>query len=107
VRGKKTIDREEADYALGRLQVDSRGLDEMDRRILNMIIHQFGGGPVGVNSLAVAVSEETETIEDVYEPFLIQEGLLQRTSRGRVATERALKHLGLTRSGDDGTQRLL
>ncbi|MCK4774192.1 MAG: Holliday junction branch migration DNA helicase RuvB, partial [Candidatus Krumholzibacteria bacterium] len=107
VRGKKTIDREEADYALGRLQVDSRGLDEMDRRILNMIIHQFGGGPVGVNSLAVAVSEETETIEDVYEPFLIQEGLLQRTSRGRVATERALNHLGLTRSGDDGTQRLL
>ena len=107
VRGKKTIDKEEADYALGRLQVDSRGLDEMDRRILNMIIHQFGGGPVGVNSLAVAVSEETETIEDVYEPFLIQEGLLQRTSRGRVATERALNHLGLTRSGDDGTQRLL
>ncbi len=107
VRGKKTIDREEADYALGRLQVDSRGLDEMDRRILNMIIHQFGGGPVGVNSLAVAVSEETETIEDVYEPFLIQEGLLQRTSRGRVATERALNHLGLTRSGDGGTQRLL
>jgi Holliday junction DNA helicase RuvB len=107
VRGKKTIDREEADYALGRLQVDSRGLDEMDRRILKMIVHQFGGGPVGVSSLAVAVSEETETIEDVYEPFLIQEGLLQRTSRGRVATETAFNHLGLTRSDDDRNPRLL
>lgn len=107
VRGKKTIDREEADYALGRLQVDSRGLDDMDRRILTMIVQQFGGGPVGVNSLAVAVSEETETIEDVYEPFLIQEGFLQRTSRGRVVTQRAINHLGLTAAGDDESRRLL
>ncbi len=107
VRGNNTIDREQADYALGRLQVDSRGLDEMDRRILTMIVQQFGGGPVGVNSLAVAVSEETETIEDVYEPFLIQEGFLQRTSRGRVATQQAINHLGLTAAGDDESRRLL
>jgi Holliday junction DNA helicase RuvB len=108
VEGKPNIDREAADYALGRLHVDVRGLDEMDRRILKMIVQQFGGGPVGINSLAVAVAEETETIEDVYEPFLIQEGFLQRTSRGRVATQAALHHLGLTASGgDDDTQRLL
>ncbi len=107
VQGNKTIDREQADYALGRLQVDSRGLDDMDRRILTMIVQQFGGGPVGVNSLAVAVSEETETIEDVYEPFLIQEGFLQRTSRGRVATQQAINHLGLTAAGDDESRRLL
>jgi holliday junction DNA helicase RuvB len=106
VQGKSSIDREAADYALGRLQVDARGLDEMDRRILTMIVRQFGGGPVGINSLAVAVSEETETIEDVYEPFLIQEGFLQRTSRGRVATQEALNHLGLT-GGSDDNQRLL
>lgn len=107
VQGKEKIDREAADYALGRLRVDDRGLDEMDRRILTMIVQQFGGGPVGINSLAVAVSEETETIEDVYEPFLIQEGFLQRTSRGRVATPRALTHLGLTPAGgEDENQRL-
>jgi Holliday junction DNA helicase RuvB len=106
VRGKDAIDKEEADYALGRLQVDDRGLDDMDRRILRMIVEHFGGGPVGVNSLAVAVSEESETIEDVYEPFLIQEGFLQRTSRGRIATQQALNHLGLS-AGDDDSQRLL
>jgi Holliday junction DNA helicase RuvB len=100
VRGRETIGRQEADYALERLQVDSRGLDEMDRRILTMIVRQFGGGPVGINSLAVAVSEEAETLEDVYEPFLIQEGFLQRTSRGRVATQQALKHLGLAGGGE-------
>jgi Holliday junction DNA helicase RuvB len=105
VQGREKIDREAADYALGRLRVDARGLDEMDRRILKKIVQQFGGGPVGINSLAVAVSEETETIEDVYEPFLIQEGFLQRTSRGRVATQEALNHLGL--AGGDDPQRLL
>lgn len=106
VEGKDTIDREEADYALGRLNVDQRGLDEMDRRILKMIVQQFGGGPVGINSLAVAVSEESETIEDVYEPFLIKEGFLQRTSRGRVVTPLTLSHLGLSGPAGDGTQRL-
>lgn len=98
VQGKNTIDREAADFALGRLRVDVRGLDEMDRRILMSIVQKFGGGPVGIQSLAVAVSEEQETLEDVYEPFLIQQGFLQRTPRGRVATPLALAHLGLTAS---------
>jgi Holliday junction DNA helicase RuvB len=110
VQGKKSIDRAAADFALGRLRVDERGLDEMDRRILTSIVQKFGGGPVGIQSLAVAVSEEQETLEDVYEPFLIQQGFLQRTPRGRVATPLALTHLGLTASsgsGDAETQRLL
>ena len=98
VRGKKSIDREAADFALKRLRVDERGLDEMDRRILSSIVQKFGGGPVGIQSLAVAVSEETETLEDVYEPFLIQQGFLQRTPRGRIATPLALTHLGLAGS---------
>jgi Holliday junction DNA helicase RuvB len=98
VEGRGVIDREIADYALGRLRVDREGLDEMDRRILTLIVEKFGGGPVGINSLSVAVSEESETIEDVYEPFLIQSGFLKRTSRGRVATPLALSHLGLTGS---------
>lgn len=101
VEGEGTIDKRAADYALGRLQVDKRGLDEMDRRILATIIEKFGGGPVGINSLAIAISEEVETIEDVYEPFLIQEGFLKRTQRGRVATPTALSHLGLTTGGHD------
>jgi Holliday junction DNA helicase RuvB len=108
VQGKNSIDREAADFALGRLRVDERGLDEMDRRILQMIVTNFGGGPVGIQSLAVAVSEEQETLEDVYEPFLIQQGFLQRTPRGRVATPLALTHLGLTATSQDGeSQRLL
>jgi Holliday junction DNA helicase RuvB len=102
VEGRQGIDRDIADYALGRLQVDSEGLDEMDRRILRYIVEKFGGGPVGINSLSVAVSEESETIEDVYEPFLIQCGFLKRTSRGRVATPRALTHLGLTGTQPEG-----
>jgi Holliday junction DNA helicase RuvB len=96
VKGKTSIDREAADYALDRLRVDKRGLDEMDRRILLSIVEKFSGGPVGIQSLAVAVSEEQETIEDVYEPFLIQQGFLQRTPRGRIATPLALTHLGVT-----------
>jgi Holliday junction DNA helicase RuvB len=95
VEGKKSIERDTADYALKRLKVDTKGLDEMDRRILLTIVEKFGGGPVGVGSLAVAVSEEVETIEDVYEPYLIQQGFLQRTPRGRIATPLALAHLGL------------
>jgi Holliday junction DNA helicase RuvB len=95
VDGKKSIERDTADYALQRLKVDTKGLDEMDRRILSTIVEKFGGGPVGVGSLAVAVSEEVETIEDVYEPYLIQQGFLQRTPRGRIATPLALAHLGL------------
>ncbi len=107
VAGESVIDSKSADYALSKLRVDARGLDEMDRRILESIVTRFGGGPVGINSLAVSVSEESETIEDVYEPFLIQEGFLQRTARGRVATPLALTHLGITASGGDDSGRLL
>lgn len=107
VDGKSTIDASMADYAMGRLNVDDKGLDEMDRRILSYIIEKFGGGPVGINSLAVAVSEEAETLEDVYEPFLIQAGFLKRTSRGRVTTPLALTHLGLSGPSDAGEPRLL
>ncbi len=86
-----------ARYALDMLNVDSRGLDEMDKRILEVIIHKFGGGPVGIKTLSMAVGEEAETIEEVYEPFLIREGLIKRTIRGRVATDTAFAHLGVKR----------
>ncbi|MGH7883119.1 MAG: Holliday junction branch migration DNA helicase RuvB [Candidatus Dormibacteraceae bacterium] len=82
--------------ALGMLDVDQRGLEPMDRRILEIIIEKFGGGPVGLDTIATALSEEPETVEDVHEPFLIQIGLLARTARGRVVTESAYRHLGLT-----------
>lgn len=107
VEGSGKIDAQIADYGLGRLQVDKEGLDDMDRRILTSIVEKFGGGPVGIGSLAVAVNEESETIEDVYEPFLIQSGFLQRTQRGRVATPHALAHLGLTGEAQDDTPRFL
>ncbi|MGH8024835.1 MAG: Holliday junction branch migration DNA helicase RuvB, partial [Limisphaerales bacterium] len=84
-----------ADKALAMLEIDQNGLDEMDKRILETIIMKFGGGPVGVNSLAVAVGEEPDTIEEVYEPYLIMEGYLNRTSQGRVATELGFKKLGV------------
>jgi Holliday junction DNA helicase RuvB len=107
VEGSGIIDRDMADYALGRLKVDHKGLDEMDRRILTSIIEKFAGGPVGINSLAIAVAEESETVEDVYEPFLIQSGFIKRTSRGRVATPLALSHLGISAPAEGGTGRLL
>jgi Holliday junction DNA helicase RuvB len=91
--GAITID--VAREALAALEVDDEGLDEEDRRLLRAIAEKFGGGPVGLETLAAAVSEEAETIEDVYEPYLLQEGYLKRTQRGRVATERAYSHLGL------------
>ena len=103
IRGKGQIDREIADYALGMLEVDEKGLNEMDRRLLATIIEKFSGGPVGIGSLSVAVSEEAETIEDIYEPFLIQEGLIQRTSRGRMATDAGYRHLKIAKKGG-GTQ---
>ena len=78
------------------LSVDDAGLDQLDRRILSTMIEKYGGGPVGVDTLAVSISEERETVEDVFEPYLIQLGYLARTSRGRVATPLAYKHLGLT-----------
>ncbi len=84
-----------ADKALSMLEIDQHGLDEMDKRILETVISKFGGGPVGVNSLAVAVGEEPDTIEEVYEPYLIMEGYLNRTPQGRVATDLAFQRLGL------------
>ena len=83
--------------SLNRLHVDSLGLDEVDLRYLRGIIERFHGGPVGLDSLANAISEETTTLEDVYEPYLIQIGFVNRTSRGRVATEKAYEHLHITR----------
>ena len=83
------------------LEVDEHGFDEVDRKILQTIIEKFGGGPVGVNSLAAAINEERDAIEDMYEPFLIQAGFLDRTPRGRVATARAYQYLGLTAPGKD------
>ncbi len=94
VEHKDMIELDIANYALARLDVDSLGLDEMDKRILSVIIERFDGGPVGIGSLAVAVGEEVGTLEEVYEPFLVQQGLLQRTPRGRVAQRLAYEHLG-------------
>ena len=102
VKGDGRVTRESADAALAMLEVDQRGLDGMDRRVLQAIASKFDGGPVGVDSLSAAVSEERDTIEDVIEPFLIQEGLVMRTPRGRVLTESCYRHLGLLpkRAGD-------
>lgn len=103
IKGTGTITKEISEIALTALDVDSHGLDDMDNRILSTIIEKFKGGPVGLTTIATAVSEEAETIEEVYEPFLIQEGYLKRTSRGREATELAYKHLDLEKPGQTGT----
>ena len=95
IKGDGTVTKAIAQLALEALDVDEHGLDEMDNRILTTIIEKFGGGPVGISTIATACGEEAETIEEVYEPFLIQEGYLQRTSRGRMATKKAYKHLHL------------
>jgi holliday junction DNA helicase RuvB len=95
VRHQGRITGEVADKALAMLEIDENGLDEMDKRILEAVIVKFGGGPVGLGSLAVAVGEEPDTLEEVYEPYLIMEGYLKRTSQGRVATELSYKKLGL------------
>jgi holliday junction DNA helicase RuvB len=99
VAGKTTIDAQIADKALNALDVDKRGLDDMDIRILQAIIQNYKGGPVGVGTLAVAVGEDKGTIEEVYEPFLIQEGFLQRTPKGRVVTPKGYEYLGIPMSG--------
>ena len=96
VKADGTITAEVADNALTLLEVDEMGFDEMDRNILNTLMEKFSGGPVGLSTVAAVVGEEPDTIEDVYEPYLIQIGFLDRTSRGRVATERAYRHFGLT-----------
>lgn len=95
IKGNGKIDMEIAQYALNALNVDAHGLDEMDNKILKTIIDRFKGGPVGISTLATAVSENAETIEEVYEPFLIQKGFLMRTPRGREATHEAYLHLGI------------
>ncbi len=94
VNDKSLLDKEIAHFALERLDVDTRGLDEMDKKILFTIVDKFGGGPVGLMSLSAAVGEDPGTIEEVYEPFLVQEGFIQRTPRGRVATALTFNHLG-------------
>ena len=99
VRGAGPIDERVAREALDLLEVDEAGLDRLDREILRTICEKFEGGPVGLSTLAVAVGEEQDTIEDVYEPYLLQQGLIMRTPRGRVATDAAFAHLGLERPG--------
>jgi Holliday junction DNA helicase RuvB len=106
VRHDGRITADVADKALAMLEIDQSGLDEMDKRILEAVILKFGGGPVGVNSLAVAVGEEPDTIEEVYEPYLIMEGYLNRTPQGRVATELSYQKLGL-RPNPQNQARLL
>ena len=99
VRSDGRITAELADKSLAILEIDSDGLDEMDKRILEAVIGKFSGGPVGLNSLAVAVGEEADTLEEVYEPYLIMEGYLSRTAQGRIATERSYRKLGLKMAG--------
>jgi holliday junction DNA helicase RuvB len=102
IKGNGTIDVEISKFALSALNVDAHGLDEMDNKILITIIEKFKGGPVGLSTLATAVSESSETIEEVYEPFLIQEGFIMRTPRGREVTERAYTHLGKIKNNIQG-----
>ncbi len=101
VKGNGIIDLNITRYALEELNIDKHGLDEMDNRILTTIIDKFKGGPVGLSTIATAVSEDTGTIEEVYEPFLIKEGFLKRTPRGRETTDLAYRHLGRVRTKDD------
>jgi Holliday junction DNA helicase RuvB len=104
VDGAKAIDRKIADRALGELEVDAAGLDAMDRRYLTTIAVSYGGGPVGVDTMAAALSEPRDAIEDIIEPFLIQKGFIQRTPRGRLLTSHAFKHLGLQEPARDASQ---
>jgi len=106
IKGDGVINLEISKYALTALNVDIHGLDEMDNRILKVIIEKFNGGPVGITTIGTAVGEESGTIEEVYEPFLIMEGFVQRTQRGRVATPRAFKHLGVPMPANQGSNSL-
>jgi Holliday junction DNA helicase RuvB len=102
IKGNGTISMDITQYGLKALQVDAHGLDEMDNKILTTLIDKFKGGPVGITTLATAVSENAETIEEVYEPFLIQQGFIVRTPRGREVTARAYKHLGRIQNNQEG-----
>ncbi|MFC4623661.1 Holliday junction branch migration DNA helicase RuvB [Daeguia caeni] len=104
VAGADVVDRKIAEEALSRLEVDNRGFDQLDRRYLNMIARNFGGGPVGIETIAAGLSEPRDAIEDIIEPYLIQQGFLQRTPRGRVLTSVAWAHLGLTPPADNAQQ---
>ena len=106
VKGTGTITKAMADAALKMLDVDPSGFDVMDRKLLEAILHKFDGGPVGIDNLAAAIGEERDTIEDVLEPYLIQQGYLQRTSRGRVATRQAYEHFGLTPPSNNSSLEL-
>jgi len=106
VKAGGTVDTQVADLALRMLDVDPMGLDLMDRKLLQAVLEKFGGGPVGLDNLAAAIGEERDTIEDVLEPYLIQQGYLQRTPRGRIATATAYRHFGLVRPGDADTDPL-
>jgi Holliday junction DNA helicase RuvB len=102
VKGDGSINIDITKYSLEALNIDSHGLDEMDNKILNAIIDKFNGGPVGINTISTAVGEDSGTIEEVYEPFLIKEGYIKRTPRGREVTELAYRHLGKARLGESG-----
>lgn len=103
VKGNGTIDKEIAAYGLEALNIDKFGLDIMDNKILVTLIEKFNGGPVGLNTISIAIGEDAGTVEEVYEPFLIKEGFLMRTPRGREATQRAYKHLGKIHKNQQGT----
>lgn len=103
IKGNGTINLEIVEFGLAALNVDAGGLDEMDNKILSTIIHKFKGGPVGLTTIATAVAEDSGTIEEVHEPFLIMEGYIQRTPRGREATEKAYRHLGIVPPAREGT----
>ncbi|MEO8431693.1 MAG: Holliday junction branch migration DNA helicase RuvB [Acidobacteriota bacterium] len=103
VAGRNSIDLDTARQALARLEVDEHGFDEVDRKILSTIIEKFGGGPVGIGSIAASIGEDRGTLEDLYEPYLIQAGFLQRTPRGRIASASAYRHLGITPPLRDGS----
>ena len=103
VKGDGNINKDITKFSLNALNVDESGLDEMDNRILTAIVDKFHGGPVGLTTIATAVSEQAGTIEEVYEPYLIQEGYLMRTPRGRQATDKAFKHLGRFKSSDQSS----
>jgi Holliday junction DNA helicase RuvB len=104
VDGVETIDAKAADRALVELEVDGGGLDAMDRRYLKVIALNYGGGPVGVETIAAALSEPRDAIEEIIEPYLVQQGFLQRTPRGRMLTTHAFKHLGLAEPKRDASQ---
>jgi len=106
VKGNGSIDVAIAEFGLNALNVDSSGLDEMDNKILNVLIDNFAGGPVGLNTLSTAIGEQSETIEEVYEPFLIKEGFMMRTPRGRMVTEKAYHHLGKNNKNKGSTGSL-